>query len=82
MPPRLLAGLLPHVLLERYVFWQDEKDFLRGYPKDPTKCRDIVFVNLGVGGHVAIHGGRFEQVRFRLTPSDSLWLPLIPSDSF
>jgi hypothetical protein len=63
MPPRLLAGLLPHVLLDKYIFCQDEKDHLRGYPKEPNKCRDIIFVNLGIGGHVSIHGGRFEQVR-------------------
>ena len=42
---------------------QDEGDFLRGYPKDDAKCNDVIFVNLGVGGHVAFHGARAEQVR-------------------
>ena len=64
MPRRLLYGLLPAALLERYTFWQDEADYLRG-PKDDTK-QDVIFVNLGVGGHAALHGGRFEQVRATL----------------
>jgi thiol-disulfide isomerase/thioredoxin len=71
MPSRLLFGLLPTTLLEKYTFWQDEKDHLRGYPRDPAKCHDVIFVNLGVGGHVAVHGGRFEQVR----RGDSLLAP-------
>mgnify|MGYP007078071810 CR=1 FL=1 len=62
MPARLLYGLLPATLLERYTFWQDEADYLRGYPKDTTKSHDVIFVNLGVGGHVAFHGSRFAQV--------------------
>ena len=30
MPQRLLFGIVPATLLERYTFWQDEGDFLRG----------------------------------------------------
>eukprot|EP00755_Sulcionema_specki_P008255 Sspe_Gene.40443::Locus_19530_Transcript_1_1_Confidence_1.000_Length_7240::g.40443::m.40443 len=32
VPPRLLHGLLPDALLDTHVFFQDEKDDLRGYP--------------------------------------------------
>ena len=70
LPQRLLSGLLPESLLERYTFWQDEADYLRGYPKDATKP-DVIFVNMGVGGHVAMHGSRFGEVR----RGDSLLLP-------
>ena len=78
LPQRLLWGLLPAALLERYVFWQDESDLLRGYPRDP-KHPNIIFVNLGVGGHVALHGARFEQVKrgdTTLAPARALVLRL------
>ena len=38
---------------------QDEADTLRGYPADQTKT-DVMVVNLGVGGHVALHGAAAE----------------------
>ena len=47
--------------LSRYTFWQDEADHLRGYALDSSSS-DLLFVNLGVGGHVALHGARFDQV--------------------
>lgn len=34
VPERLLYGILPHALLTQYLFWQDEEDNLRGYPRD------------------------------------------------
>ena len=36
-----------------------------------TKGADVLFINLGIGGHVALHGARFEHVRH----GDSLLAP-------
>jgi len=33
IPSRLMHGVLPTALLEKYDFWQDETDELRGYPR-------------------------------------------------
>ena len=131
LPPRLLYGLLPTILLEMYSFWQDESDCLRGYPKEsisgtahsqhvmyattpaagthrqpaidpsclppplcsirfhshapdysscmlapllhpshtspmnpnpPSLTPPGSFIKLGVGGHVALHGSRFDDI--------------------
>ena len=37
LPTRLLLGILPQDLLQRYAFWQDEADHLRGYPRDEAR---------------------------------------------
>lgn len=63
IPARLLFGLLPATLLERYTFWQDESDFLRGYPKDPTRSPDVIFVNLGIVRAPLIRTRRHEMPR-------------------
>ena len=34
MPPRLLCGLVPEVLLQQYDIWQNANDSLTGYSKD------------------------------------------------
>ena len=34
VPARLLYGTVPQILLDTYQFWQDEDDFIRGYPLD------------------------------------------------
>ena len=36
IPKRLLQGLIPSSLLETHLFWQDDKDNLRGYPRSLT----------------------------------------------
>uniref|UniRef100_A0A7S1J653 ubiquitinyl hydrolase 1 n=1 Tax=Eutreptiella gymnastica TaxID=73025 RepID=A0A7S1J653_9EUGL len=32
LPARLLYGLVPQALLEKYTLWQDDNDHIRGYP--------------------------------------------------
>ena len=36
LPARLLYGIVPQVLLDNFLFWQDEEDNVRGYPMDAT----------------------------------------------
>ena len=51
VPSRLLHGLLPEVLLETHLFWQNEDDTLTGYPKasaalDQTSHPTLILVVL------------------------------------
>jgi len=46
VPPRFLVGLLPEGLVEKYSFWQDENDNIRGYPSEGSKLTTVVFVEL------------------------------------
>jgi hypothetical protein len=50
VPGRFLTGLIPSVLLENYVFWQNEDDSLSGYQRvdtrDHTKQLEMVKVRL------------------------------------
>ena len=61
VPSRLLYGILPQALLDSHVFWQDEDDHLRGYPRDPATCTDVIYVRLVTGAHVAFYGARFDR---------------------
>ena len=62
VPPRLLAGLLPHALLQQYEFWQAPDQSLVGYSTGPsvTPTRLLVTVSpegpadpQGLGCHAA-----------------------------
>lgn len=50
VPSRLLFGILPSALLDHYMFWQDEDDNLRGYPRedepDSDNQRYLIMVTL------------------------------------
>jgi len=65
LPPALPLSLA----LTRYTFWQDEADYLRGYAIDGSA--DVLYINLGIGSHVALHGASFEHIR----RGDSLLAP-------
>ena len=36
LPDRLFYGVLPQALLDSYIFWQDEGDNIKGYPRDES----------------------------------------------
>eukprot|EP00755_Sulcionema_specki_P014189 Sspe_Gene.56011::Locus_30819_Transcript_1_1_Confidence_1.000_Length_7199::g.56011::m.56011 len=61
VPSRLLCGLIPDALLETHVFFQDEHDTLRGYPKkedtgdDSTRHTSHVLM-------VTLHNGELRGV--------------------
>jgi hypothetical protein len=81
IPSRLLWGMVPQVLLELYVFWQDESDQLRGYPHSAATdgFDDVILVRIGAGAHVTQFGSRFDRVRLAehaLTPTRALVLRL------
>ena len=65
LPARLLFGLLPHTLLEDYVFWQDEDDNLRGYPSGSSGHYVVIYVRLEPGGHVGLCGGGVSKPQAR-----------------
>eukprot|EP01012_Entosiphon_sulcatum_P009332 TRINITY_DN1521_c0_g2_i1.p1 TRINITY_DN1521_c0_g2~~TRINITY_DN1521_c0_g2_i1.p1 ORF type:complete len:4962 (-),score=1074.52 TRINITY_DN1521_c0_g2_i1:73-14958(-) len=46
IPQRLLFGILPHVLLDKYNFWQDDNDNLRGYAIDPDQRDHYLHVDI------------------------------------
>lgn len=52
IPERLLYGTVPQTLLEQYIFWQDEDDMLRGYPRD-DKSPYMIEITLAKAGKVA-----------------------------
>ncbi len=42
LPERLLAGLIPQALIDKYIFWQSENDDIIGYEKTkPTNEDDV-----------------------------------------
>ena len=45
LPPRLLYGIVPQALLDTHMFWQDEKDNIRGYANDKT-CPHFIYIEL------------------------------------
>ena len=49
LPARLLFGIIPQALLDKFTFWQDEDDHLRGYPDEALEpdSDDMILVNLG-----------------------------------
>ena len=57
-------------LLQDYVYWQDEEDHLRGYPRDSDACMDVIYIRLTKGAHVSTHGDRFAEA-----PISHLTLP-------
>lgn len=46
IPEEGLHGIIPAALLDRYTFWQDTKDNLRGYPKKTTTPDYYIYVEL------------------------------------
>ena len=53
LPTRLLQGLLPAALLEKYVFWQSERDHsVEGYPSAALLSEPDV-----AGKHAVIDAG-------------------------
>ena len=46
IPERLLYGVVPQALLEQYVFWQDEADNLRGYPRDNDEDKNPYMIEM------------------------------------
>jgi hypothetical protein len=54
IPPRLLYGIVPHSLLDQYLFWQDENDNLRGYSTDKSSPY-FIFIKLIDLTHSATH---------------------------
>lgn len=66
LPKRILEGLIPDAILERYDFWQDPDDNIRGYPttKDAT---DLIWIHWKDAGYEPIGGEKhicFQIFRF------------------
>ena len=58
VPTEMLHGLLPAVLLERYLFWQSEDESLTGYllPGAKVQSRSIVKISLNKKGPIDSSG--------------------------
>ena len=54
LPERLLYGTLPSSLLEQYLFWQDEADNLRGYPKSKENEPYVIYITLHQNENISL----------------------------
>ncbi|AAZ13558.1 hypothetical protein, conserved [Trypanosoma brucei brucei TREU927] len=66
VPAQLLQGVLPSVLLEVFLFWQDEEDNIRGYSTADAQdywFNYTLFVRLRSGKGVGAKGGILHNFR-------------------